>query len=245
MKIAIIDDKIMNVRLLQHMITEIASEANIIGTANSVASGIALLKERKPDLIFLDIDMGDGYGFDVLTQTQEMGYAVVFVTAFPNYALRSFAYDPLHYLVKPVQEEELREALFRFERRKVGNAAPDPPAPTPSPGSQGPIRICIPEKDRLRFVFVSDIIYLESSRAYVVIHLTSGKAIVSTKSMSSYEELLAPHQFCRIHDKYLLNIQFVQTYIKGRGGEVALTTGSQLPVAVRRRDAFLEMMGYN
>lgn len=244
MNIAIIDDRAMNIKLLEHMLLELDASIHILGTANSVSSGIKLIQESQPDLVFLDIDMGDGYGFDVLKETTNISFALVFVTAFPNYALKSFSFDPLHYLVKPVQEEELREALNRYYQR-AGKFSHKPQVlAVPSKDLDIPLRICIPEKDRLRFIPTKEILYLESSRAYVIFHMTSNQKVVSTRPLNSFEEMLTPFHFCRIHDKYLLNLRFVETYIRGRGGIAQLHNGEELPIAVRRKDTFLEMMGH-
>lgn len=240
MQISIIDDKEINIKLLVQMLADIGIAEEDVSHAMTVETGVELLEAKKPDLLFLDIDLGHGYGFDVLNQTNYSGFELVFVTAHPNFALKSFNFNPLHYLVKPYTEEELREALQRFEMRK---AEPDSASIrkviTPKKSQN---RIAFPENGRIHFIEVHDIMYLEASNVYTLCHLKDKAPIVVSKSLGSYQEVLPDPDFCRIHERYIVNLNYVNTYTKGRGGEVELKNGVILGVASRRKDLFLKQI---
>lgn len=239
MRISIIDDKEINIKLLKQMLDKMGIPEENISFAMTVDAGVKLLNEKKPELLFLDIDLGHGYGFDVLKQSTYQNFELVFVTAHPNFALKSFNFNPLHYLVKPYTEEELREALLRFEKRKSEPENTPVRKITPSKTRN---RIAFPENGRIHFIEVQDIMYLEASNVYTLCHLEAKAPIVVSKSLSSYQEVLPNPDFCRIHERYIVNLNYVETYTKGRGGEVELKNGVILAVASRRKDLFLKQI---
>ncbi|MEO0585840.1 MAG: LytTR family DNA-binding domain-containing protein [Bacteroidota bacterium] len=241
-KVGIIDDKALNIKLIQDMLGRLFPQLTIVGTAESVKTGLQLIKDTEPDLVFLDIDMGDGYGFDVVQRSDYKGFQVIFVTAFPSYALSAWNYRALHYLVKPVAEEDLIEAVNRYLTRMNGEELDKQYFNMPASSKSSSKRICLPDQERLLFVEVQDIIYCEVSGSYTVFRMPSKQKHVVSKSLNTYEKLLEEDGFFRIHDKYLVNLAHVVAYIRGRGGEVVLSTREQLPVSVRKRDAFLKRM---
>ena len=241
MKIVIIDDKVMNINLLANMLEQLPENTEIIGTSLRIAEAINMIDKLKPELIFLDIDMGEGYGFDVLSGCTFRDFEVIFVTAFPNYALKSFEYAPLHFLTKPLRKEELQEGIRRFVlRRNTGAPKMTVPASLPQRLSQKPRRICLPDREQLKIVAIEDIIYCEASNVYTIFHFRDSTQLVVTKALSTYENLLAEDGFCRIHESYLINLHYVESYKKGRGGEVLLCNEKNLPVAARRKDFFFK-----
>jgi len=239
MRISIIDDKEINIKLLMQMLDKMGIPEEDISHAMTVDSGVKLLDEKKPNLLFLDIDLGHGYGFDVLNQSSYKDFELVFVTAHPNFALKSFNFNPLHYLVKPYTEEELREAILRFEMRKSEPENSPIRKATPRKSQN---RIAFPENGRIHFIEVHEIMYLEASNVYTLCHLESKAPIVVSKSLGSYQEVLPEPDFCRIHERYIVNLNYVSTYTKGRGGEVELKNGTILAVASRRKELFLKQI---
>ncbi|MEM6806873.1 MAG: LytTR family DNA-binding domain-containing protein, partial [Bacteroidota bacterium] len=135
----------------------------------------------------------------------------------------------------------LKEALSRFDQRKSQPESESRPIPSISPNKTRN-KIAFPENGRIHFIEVEDIMYLESSNVYTLCHLREKATIVVSKSLSSYLEVLPAPAFCRIHERYIVNLNFVKTYTKGRGGEVELKNGSTLPVASRRKDLFLKQI---
>lgn len=240
MKIAIIDDKITNIHLLQQMLEVLLPDKTEFSQATTIQKGIELIDACKPDLLFLDIDMGSGYGFEVLDQCNFQQFELVFVTAHPNFALKSYAYNPIHYLLKPFTSNELQEALYRFQQRLVPSSKLKPS--TAQSLDTNKKRICLPEKGKLRFLDLLDIIYLESSNVYTIFHLWSKEQIIISKSLATYERTLPKPDFCRIHDRYLVNLRHVTSYTKGRGGEVELKDGTLLSVSIRRKEIFISYM---
>ena len=242
MRAVIVDDKLMNVKLLAKMLGDIPESVEIVGTALRIDEAIKMIDKLKPALIFLDIDMGEGYGFDVINGCEFKDFEVIFVTAFPNYALKSYEYAPLHFLTKPIDKEDLREGLNRFNNRRNALSQQQTLLSLPQRLAQKPRRICLPDSEQLKIVTIEDIVYCEASNVYTIFHFQDGTQLVVTKTLSNYEELLEDDGFCRIHESHLVNLSYVVSYRRGRGGEVELLNGKILPVAARRKDTFLKKL---
>ncbi|MEM7372734.1 MAG: LytTR family DNA-binding domain-containing protein [Bacteroidota bacterium] len=242
MKIAIIDDKLMNLQLLQKMLEDLPHSITHIFTATTIDQGVELLETHEPELLFLDIEMGSGYGFEILERSAYQKFELIFVSAHPQFALKSYDYNPIHYLLKPITEEDLEEGMQRYFHR---HDAPSKVRKSPSFSSKQNStkkRISLPENGRIRFVDIEDIVYLESSNVYTIFHLEGRSPIVVSKALASYETLLPEAIFYRIHDRYMVNLKHIQSYTRGRGGEVELSNGTELTVATRRKQEFLQKM---
>ena len=243
MRIVIVDDKVMNINLLVDMLEGLDEELDIVGTATHLDEAVKLVDKVKPELIFLDIDMGEGYGFDVITRCEFSDFEVIFVTAFPSYALKSFEYSPLHFLTKPVDIEELEEGLRRFKHRRSSETPPSKREQKHKQyRSQKPKRICLPDREQLKIVPIDEIVFCEASNIYTVFHFKDRSELVVTRPLNTYEKLLDEDGFCRIHESYLINLHYVDSYRKGRGGEVHLAGDKILPVAARRKEVFMRKL---
>lgn len=237
MKVAIIDDEQYCIGALESMLAELMDNIEIVGKAQSVNTGIELVQNQDIDLLFLDIKLRGGTGFDILEQVKKDNISIVFTTAYSQYAIQAFEYAAIHYLLKPIDEEDLAKALERYH--KLSSKQLDIAKDNLDSGKAD--MLVVNSTDEATFIKVSDILYFEAQSNYCVIHQTNGQNITSSKTLKNYEELLQHKGFYRIHSKYMVNLQHVLHYTKGRNAEVVLFNNLHLDIAKRRKKEFVDM----
>lgn len=242
----LVEDDFNNLELLETLLLPHQANIQIIDKARTLKTAVTSIQTLKPDLIFLDIQLSDGDGFEVLRRTMDQDYAIIFTTAFSQYSLQAFDFEATHYLLKPIDEKALAAAIQRCLKNRQNNEPALPakllekllnPSPTP------PKKLTVASHTDLFFVEVDQILYLEADRSYTKFHLLDGSSILSSKSIGLYEKELTHAPFSRIHDKYLVNLAHVVRYVKGRGGAVVLINGMQLLVSTRRKTQFIREQG--
>ncbi len=241
----LIDDEIDSIRVLQKLLETVCPEVEIVGLADGVENGFKVIRETDPDLVLLDIEMAQGNAFDLLNRLQPVEFKVIFVTAFDNYAIRAFKYSAMDYLLKPVDAEELRDAIARMPaRQKGGDLVGQMRMLMENMGmiNLAQQKIAIPTITGLMFVPMNDVIRLKGNGSYTTLCLASGEEIVATRSIKDYEDMLPETIFYRIHNSQIINLNRIQTYNKGRGGSVTMEDGSVVEVATRRREDFLRRL---
>ncbi len=240
-KTVLIDDEKNSLIILSKLLEKNCPQVEVVAVAQSVAEGIKVINKNKPELVFLDISMPDGEGFEVLEKINDTSLEVVFITAYNHYALKAFEFSALHYLVKPVTGMQLKEAVGRFddaknedlkEKIKVLN----------SNINKNLDRLILPTSSGLNIIQLDDILRCESSNNYTTFYLTTKKKIVVSKSIQIYERMLSNSNFCRIHNKHLVNLKYIKKYVKGRGGYVILTTDKQVDVSEGKKKNFLKKL---
>jgi two-component system LytT family response regulator len=218
-------------------------EVRILGSAQGVEDGLALVRQAKPQLLFLDVELGDSTGFELLEALGPDCPHVVFTTAHEGYAVKAIRFSALDFLLKPIDPEELGAAL---ERVRLAMAAPPRPDRflalmqnmlLTSPGEQ---RIALPVSDGLEMVETHKILYCESDRNYTLVHLAGAKPLLITRTLKDFEDLLPSRDFIRVHHHFLINVHHVRKYIRGEGGEVVMGDGVHVAVSRRRKQ---ELMG--
>lgn len=242
LKSVLIDDEPKNNRILRKMVEDFCPSVTVVGEAENADLGVQLIKETKPDLVFLDIEMPYGNAFDLLDRLKPVTFEVIFVTAFNEYSLKAFRYSALDYLLKPVNIEELQiavnKAVERLRSRQLQSqldlllhnlSKPDPSVQ----------KLALPSKEGLVFIVVGEILRCEANGAYTYFHMQNGEKIVSAKNIKEYEELLPDKLFFRVHNSHLINLNCIQKYHRGRGGFVEMKDGVHIEVATRRKDEFL------
>lgn len=246
---AILIDDDTNLRNgMKSLLSRYAPEINIIGEADSVESGTALLLQNPPQVLFLDIHLGDGSGFDLLEEVNKKGKLnsqIVFITAHEQYAIKAFRFSALDFLLKPVDPEELEKVMGKLKnvidkndnvahidllleniRKKVDNFK----------------RIALSNSDGIHLFEVSDIIRCESEDNYTKFYIKNNKPILISKTLKEYEELLTEHGFERIHQSHLINLAYLKSYIKKDGGYVIMADNSNLPISQRKKDRLQELL---
>jgi len=241
----LVDDEIDSIRVLQRLLEDYCPEVSIVGKADGVEMGVHVIQSAKPDLVFLDIEMTEGNAFDLLNQLQPVEFQVIFVTAFDNYAIRAFKYSAVDYLLKPIDIDDLLTALERVVRKMHGKTFVNQMetllynVETFQLTQQ---KMAVPTLTGLVFIPIKDIMRFQADGSYTTIYLTNAEQIVATRNIKEYEDLLPAAIFCRIHNSHIINLHKIQKYHKGRGGYVVMEDGTNIEVASRRREEFLQRL---
>lgn len=240
----IIEDELHSQATLQKLLFQCCKEVRIQGTATTVNSGIPLIDKVKPDIIFLDIALPDGDGFNILENIVHKNYEVIFVTAYDKYAIRAFEFSAIHYLLKPVSQVELTSAISRFRNSGLKNRKQyqDKLEILKRNINQGVQKIMLPTAEGFEVIDLEEIIRLEASHNYTHCFLESGKNLLISKSLINFESILCDLHFARIHNKHLVNLKYVKKYYRGSGGTVKMSDQTELPVSKSRKSNFLEKM---
>lgn len=235
----IVDDEKTNILTLKNLLDKYFPEIAIIGIANNVSEGVDIINETKPDLLFLDISMPDGDGFDLLAKVSFRSFEVIFTTAHDQYALKAFDYSAIHYLLKPIEFSELSTAINRYNQVKAKGTLSARLSVLKDNLHNSVQKIIVPSLEGLNIILVDDIIRLEASDVYTIFYLTNKRTLVASKPLNSFEKILADKPFSRIHAKHLVNLNFIQRYVKGKGGSIVLEDGQEIDVSVRKKNDFL------
>jgi two-component system LytT family response regulator len=242
----LIDDEESNVSSLKEKINRHCRELNIIALCYNAADGIEAINSLQPDIVFLDIEMPVMNGFLLLQNVTFKKFELIFTTAYDHYAIKAIRFSALDYLLKPIEIEDLKNAVNRATEKRT----------TPTSAHQLDIllenlaikpnsfqKIAIPTTDGLQFIKISDILYLEANMNYTYVATASKKFIVC-QTLKIFEEMLPADTFIRIHNSYIINKNFVEKYIRGEGGQVVLSNGIALDVSKRKKGDFLKAISF-
>jgi len=243
-KAIIIEDEYHSRILLQQLLEEFCKNVEIIGTAKDVKTGIKIARELKPQLIFLDIEMPGGDGFDVLKAFDPIPFKVIFVTGYDHFAIRAIKYSALDYLLKPVSIEELQAAVKKavsaqiLDKSQMENLEWNIKHNNETEGQ------LVISSDQEHVLFrLNEVIYIEALGGYVNFILEVNRKHLSTHSLSYYEEILPVDLFFRSHKSFIINCQKVKSVSTGRGGHINLKEGHSVPIAFRRKTSFINLLG--
>jgi len=242
-KAVIIDDDENLRQGLKKMLNRFAPHINIIGEAHSVNSGIEVMQQLEPQVVFLDIQLNDGTGFDILEKLAEenkhIKSNVVFITAHEQYAIKAFRFSALDFLLKPVDPEELQIVIQKIEavlEKKTDYSHIDLLLENIKKNVDNFKRIALSTSEGIHLFDISDIIRCESTDNYTKFFIKNNKPILISKTLKEYEEMLKEHNFERIHQSHLINLSYLKSYIKKDGGYVVMSDDSHLPISQRKRE---------
>ncbi len=244
-KAVIVDDELGARESLSKMIEKNCAGIEIAAKADSMTSAYDAISRYQPDLVFLDIEMPNGNAFDLLEKFKEIDFDIIFTTAFDHYAIKAIKFSAVDYLLKPIDTEELVQAVHRFEDKAGHKSMLDKKFKTLLANIKPENKlkkVGIPDGDGLIFINLSDIIRCDSDGNYTFFILTTGKRIMASRTLGEYEQMFADDNFCRVHRSHLINLQHVKKYIKGEGGYVVMSDNSQVEVSRRNKSDFLEKL---
>ncbi len=240
-KTVLIDDEQNNSIYLKGLLKEHFAAVDIVGVATNASDGEILVRKLQPQLVFLDVEMPGITGFELLQKMQPIIFEVIFVTAYNHYALQAFEVNAVGYLTKPIAVQSFKQTvqavINRIKEKNINQGLLQILEQSQLQNSD--TKIPLATQNSLVFVKQNDIVYCESSGNYTQFYLTNNKQILVSRQLGEYEKLLPETQFIRIHDKHIINLQYLAEYIKGNGGEVKLDNGKTLPVATRRKEELL------
>jgi two-component system, LytTR family, response regulator len=245
MKAVLIDDEVDSIQVLKNLLHTHCPGVEVVGEANSVTSALQVIEQRMPDLLLLDIAINDETAFDLLDRLPAVNFHVIFITAWDNHAVRAFRYSAIDYLLKPVDGDDLRKAIDKVLPKAYNNQILDQLKVLEdniSTFQWSQQKIAIPTISGLSFMLLNDILRLEASTNCTNVYLSNKTRIVTTRSISEWEGFLPDTIFYRIHNSHIINLNKVQKYRKGRGGSLVMEDGSEIEVALRRRDDFLRRL---
>lgn len=237
----IVDDEESPRTMLSGLLQRRHPEVNVLGMAADVASGIELVRRSSPQLLFLDIELQDKTGFDLLRALGEQRPHVIFTTAHEGYAVRAIRFSALDYLLKPIDAIELQEAITKAEHaiRKAEKPVMVDMLLKNIDRSMGERVIALPVSDGLELVHVNEIVVCESDSNYTTLYLRDDKRLVISRTLKEFEDLLGEQDFIRVHNSHLVSRKHIKKYIKGEGGEVIMSNGMNIAVSRRKKQELM------
>jgi two-component system LytT family response regulator len=243
-KAILIDDELSSLQNLQQKLTEFCPDVKIIAATQKPEEAILLIQQHKPDVIFLDIEMPRMNGFRMLDEIGTFDFEIIFTTAYNHYAVDAIRISAFDYLTKPIAIADLQKAVQRLLATKQQNTREKIEilkASLNDKKSQED-KIAIPVSEGIDFIPIKNIVHIESSSNYSKIYFADGKNLLVTKLLKDFEDMLLPYHFYRIHNSHLINLNYIQKYIKADGGQVLMQNGTVIDVSRRKKEEFLKII---
>jgi len=244
----IVDDEINGLRSLELLLGELNQEVKIVGATTNGLESIALINTYRPDIVFLDISMPHLDGFEVLERLEFQNFYLVFTTAHRQYALRALKQGATDYLLKPIDLRELIKTVERIKQKmNQGHAKPDIVELLRQITEVQNARILLPTKLGSEYVSPNNIIYIEADSNYAKVFLTNGQSVQVTNLLKDFEQQLCKKEFnfIRVHNSYIINVDYVSRYIKDDGGFAVLQGKKTIPISRQRKDDFLKLINFS
>ena len=242
-KAVIIDDEAYLREIIKSMLRDSYPDIEVSGEADSVSSGIETIRKIKPDLVFLDIEIKGGEGFDILDKLKVKNFKVIFITAFNDFAIKAIKFSAIDYILKPVNEDEfhtaVKRALFEIEKpilqKQIENFFNN------YHNLQNK-KLVLRTSDNIHIVNVNDIVRCESDNSYTTFYISDGEKITMSRGIREYSEMLGDYGFIRPHQSHLVNLNFVKRLDKSDGGFLIMKDGKEIPVSSRRKQSLLQIL---
>jgi len=217
-------------------------EVEIIGTADSVVSAAKLLRQKKADILFLDIMLGDGTGFDLLEIFEKLDSKLIFTTASDEFAIKAFKFAAIDYLLKPINPDDLVTAVNRAKSQLKSNESIDLLKESIRNPNALPKKISLPAQDKISVVDIDQIVRCESDGNNTLFILAEGEKIFVTKTLKQYDQMLSDHSFIRVHQSHLVNLSYIHEYVRTEGGYLKMKNGDLVSVAVRKKPMVIDLL---
>ena len=242
-KVLIIDDEKRIRDFVKRMIDSFNLDVEVFTDGENVETGIESINRIQPDIVFLDIQMPDGTGFDLLNRVKDKKFELIFITAFQEYAIMAIKFSALDYILKPIDEEELKTALqnaidtvdFKKEDSQFE-------ALTHNLQTNQKRKLVLKTQESVHVVDLSEIIRCEADKNYTFFYLNNGKKILVSRTLKDFETLLSNHGFFRVQQSHLINLEYIERYDKHEGGSVIMKDGSAVPLSPAKKDQFFNML---
>jgi two-component system LytT family response regulator len=238
----IVDDEFKSRESLKALIEKFCENIEVSALCQNGDEALAAIETVKPDVIFLDIQLQRETGFEILERLDKIEFEIVFTTAFSEFAVKAFKFAAIDYLLKPVDINELRQAIEKARKRILGSISERVAelAQNLRGTSFRHSRLAIPASDGLAFINVTEILYCEASGNYTNIYMDDNRKFVVSRTLKEYDDLLEEHDFFRIHNSFLINLNAIKRYIRGDGGQVVMLNDKALDVSKLKKKGFLE-----
>lgn len=244
LKTIIIDDEIKARETIRNMLETYCPDVEVIGSAGSVKEGIKVLEKNSPDLVFLDIKMGDGTGFDLLRKLKNKDFFLIFITAFEEFAIRAIKFSALDYILKPLDPDELVNAVQKaehaYEKENVSQRLEALYENLDMLNNKSK-RIVLKTTSSVHIVNLKDIIRCESEKNYTHFFIVDQEKVTVSKTLKEYNEMLMDYSFYRVHQSHLVNLAHVRRYEKQEGGHLVMDDDSSVPVSFRKKEDLMKL----
>lgn len=243
MKLALIEDNTSIQNIITKLLDENCPEIEVTGIAASIDEGVNLLTTSFPDILLLDVEIIGGSGFDVLKRISNIDFQVIFITAHEKYAIEAIKMSALDFLLKPIDKDELLEALDKAkDKLRNKEATTEIKALIKNLETDQPENLLIKDKYGIHVINVRDIIRMEGDGSYTKVYTIEDDPITSSKPLKEYMDIIGERGFARCHQSHLVNLRFVKRFDRRDGGILILKNRSEIPVATRKKDTLLALM---
>lgn len=243
----IIEDEKKSREALTGLLKRYCKNVEIIAEADGYQSGLDILKDHKPDVVFLDIQMPDGSGFKLLEDLEEINFEIIFTTAFDQFAIKAIKYSALDYLLKPIIPDELSNAVKKVVRKKQKgdiNKNVNVLLHNLKKQEEETKKLALSTAEKIHIVEINDIIRCESDNYYTMFFFTNGKKLLISKTLKENEELLRDHNFIRTHKSHLINSKYIKSFNRNEGGYILMSDESKIPVSRRKREKIIDIINH-
>nr|MBP6316025.1 response regulator transcription factor [Chitinophagaceae bacterium] len=247
MRVIIVDDEITSSQVLEKLIQHYLPTLQVIAVCNKPSEAIEKISELNPDLVFMDIELPEMTGFDILEKIHPIHFNIIFTTAHTQYGIKAIQFSAIDYLLKPIDIEDLQMAVARASTLLSNNQSLErikilleniQLLHTDNPFN----RIALPTGDGLKFVYTSDIVRCSSSNNYSHIFLKGGEKLLISKTLKEVENVLSAHSFFRVHNSHLVNTQYIKKFIKGDIFQIVMSDGTEVEVSRRKKEELLKIL---
>ncbi|RKE92285.1 LytR/AlgR family response regulator transcription factor [Ichthyenterobacterium magnum] len=245
LRAVIIEDEENSRKILKNILEEFCINITVVGMADEVQEAVSVISKEKPDVVFLDIEIKSGTGFDVLNLLPNFNFEVIFTTAFDQYAIKAMKFSSLDYLLKPIDLDELHNAIEKARKRKnqelyrkqlenlMYNLKQEKPKLN---------KICLSTSDGLDFIEVDTILYCKASGSYTSFVLENKKEILVSRHLKEYVNLFIDHDFMRVHNSFLVNLKNIDKFVRNDGGYIIMKNGDRVNISRSKKDEFVQAM---
>lgn len=240
-QVAIVDDDAKSIESLQRLFANYCPDFEIIGTANDIEAGAREILLKQPDIVFLDVEMPGGSGFDLLKILNQRDFEVIFITAHNKYAINAIKHSALDFLLKPFEVKEFLETIQKIKSNgfKDSNRYE---VLLENINNNTPKKLVVSSSKGYEYIPVENIVRIESERSYARIFLAGGRVIMVSKCLNDYQSMLDDKTFFRIHNSHLVNLNHVVMYVRNDGGYVEMTDKAKIPISRSKKDIFINIM---
>lgn len=247
LRTVIVEDEYHSREALVNLLHNYCPKLTIVTTADDIETGLKAIASIKPDLVFLDIQLKSGTGFDLLERVGNPEFEIIFTTAYENFAIRAFKFSAIDYLLKPIDPQELKTAVEKVDKKidrevqtqKLKSLWSFLDSPHKEHKKQ---TITLSTAEGYEFVEIGQIVYCEASGSYTLFHLKTGKTILVSKNLKEYENILKQFNFFRSHQSFLINISEVEKLVKAEGGYIVMKNGKKVNISSKKKDEFVKIM---
>lgn len=238
----VIDDETMARETITEMVDLYCQDVQLVGEAEDVKSGIDLINKTNPDLLLLDIQLTDGTSFDILKQLRKNDFKVIFITAYEDYALKAIKFSALDYILKPIDPNELTEAIEKAKEsleHKFTNVKLQALFNNMDHIGEGK-KIVLKTANNVHLINLNEIIRCQSDKNYTHFHIKNHETVVVSRTLKEYEDILTDYKFFRVHQSHLINLSHIKRYEKAEGGYLVMSDDSVVPVSFRRKEELMK-----